>query len=341
MLKALHLEEPDRVPIWELIINKPVIRALAGDMSYLDFAEKENHDGVTIFEDTKMVERVNKTTYIDEWNITWKIEPSGLTYPGGGPIDGEEALSEYTPPDPNADHRLSTLENAVDRFGGERAVVFLSHEAFEFSHYLRGMKNLLIDYYRNPGLAKKLARMVTDYKKEVIERAIEIGADAIVTGDDYCNRAGPIMSLDHFKSFVLPYLKETIRTAKKHGIPYIKHTDGNIWPILDLMVDAGITAIDPLEPVAGMDIGKVKHQYGDRICLMGNIDCGDLLSTGSPPDVVTTVKDTIQRAAPEGGYVLASSNSIHPAVKPDNYLAMMEAGRSYGSYPIADGISHD
>lgn len=334
MLTALELGEPDQIPIWELIINDPVIHALAGPISQQDFFEREGLDGVTIFEDTKVVERIDDTTYRDEWGIRWRIEPSGLTYPGGGPIRTEEDLDDYTPPDPDADHRLVSLEKAVKRFGGRTAVVFLSHEAFEFSHYLRGMKNLIIDYYRNPKLAGRLARIVIDYKKRVIERAIDVGADVILTGDDYCDRSGPIMSLSHFEKFVLPYLKETVRIARRRGVPYVKHTDGNIWPILEMLVRAGITAIDPLEPIAGMDIGKVKEEYGDRICLMGNIDCGDLLSRGTREEVVASVKDTIEKAAPGGGYVLASSNSIHPAVRPENYTAMVDSGRKYGRYPL-------
>lgn len=332
MLTALDMGEPDRVPIWELIINDPVIHALAGRISREEFFFKEGLDGMTIFENTQIVAWIDRTTYLDEWGIRWRVEPSGLTYPGGGPIHNEEDLDSYFPPDPHSDGRLQTLESSVKRYGEEMAVVFLSHEAFEFSHYLRGMKNLLIDYYRNPRLAGRLARMVTDYKKEVIKAAIDAGADAIVTGDDYCNRSGPIMSIHHFQRFVLPYLRETVRVTRRRGIPYIKHTDGNIWPIFDMIVGAGITAIDPLEPVAGMDIGKVKEKYGDRLCLMGNIDCGDLLSEGTRQQVVDTVKETIGRAAPGGGYVLASSNSIHPAVKPENYASMVQAGRRYGKY---------
>lgn len=333
ILTALERGEPDRVPTWELIINDRVIHALAGPISALDFYEKEGLDGVTVFEDNRRTEWLDSQTYKDEWGIKWRIEPSGLAYPSGGPIASADDLESYSPPDPDAAHRLASLENAVKRLGGRRAIVFCSHEAFEFSHYLRGMRTLLIDYYRNPGLARRLARMVTDYKKRVIARAIEIGADAIVTGDDYCNRKGPIMSVAHFRRFVLPYLRETVRFTRKRGVPHIKHTDGNLWPILDMIVDTGIDAIDPLEPVAGMDIGQVKEEYGHRICLIGNIDCGDLLSGGTPGEVIRSVRQTMAQAAPGGGFVLSSSNSIHPAVKPENYQAMMRAGRRYGRYP--------
>jgi uroporphyrinogen decarboxylase len=118
------------------------------------------------------------------------------------------------------------------------------------------------------------------------------------------------------------------------GVPYIKHTDGDIWSILDMMLEAGIDAIDPLETVAGMDIGKAKAKYGDRVALVGNVDCTALLPRASTREVVEAVKETIAKGSPGGGHILASSNSIHPAVKPENYKAMVQACRKYGQYPL-------
>jgi uroporphyrinogen decarboxylase len=164
--------------------------------------------------------------------------------------------------------------------------------------------------------------------------AIDEGADIVLTGDDYAHRKAPIMSPKHFEEFVLPYLQEMVDVAIENDVPFIKHTDGNLWPIMDMIVDTGIDAIDPLEPIADMDIGRVKELYGDRIALAGNVDCGELLSRGTVEMVVEAVKETIAKASVGGGHILASSNSIHPAVKPENYKAMVEAGKKYGRYPL-------
>ncbi len=247
IMTALKLKEPDRVPVWELIINAPVIKALYGDISYEDFVEKEGLDGITVFENQRIIERYSQTRFKDEWGINWTIEPNGISYPSGGPIKTPADLDKYTPPDPDADYRLDSLKSVVRRFKGEKAIIFLTHDAFEFSHYLRGMNNLLIDYIENPSLAHRLAEIVIHYKKRVAERAIEEGADIILTGDDYAYRTAPIMSPEAFKEFVLPYLQEMVNLAKSKGVPFIKHTDGNILPIIDMIVDSGINALDPLE----------------------------------------------------------------------------------------------
>jgi len=141
------------------------------------------------------------------------------------------------------------------------------------------------------------------------------------------------MSPEHFEEFVLPGLQRVVKTAKKHGAFFVKHTDGNVWPILDLIVDTGIDAFNPIQPDV-MDIKEVKRRYGDKIALIGNIDCGSLLCHASPRQVEDVVRQTIRDAGPGGGYIVSSSNSVHAGVKTENYLAMLKAVKRYGSYPL-------
>lgn len=334
-MTALRRQQPDRVPIWELLVNRPVIEKMYGpDCSYLDFAEKENLDGVCVAENIRQTP-VDDNHFYDEWGILWGYGKADAPYPAQHPIRSEADLDRLVPPDPEADHRLTTLEEAVRRFKGEKAIVFLGHDAYEFSANLRGMDNLLMDYALNPDLAHRLARVVVDYKKRVIERALEVGADVALTGDDYAYRHAPMMSPAHFREFILPYLKEIVDLAHAKGFPYIKHTDGNIWSILDMMVEeAGIDGIDPIEPIAGMDIGRMKQQYGDRVCLCGNVDCTVVLTRGPKELVIEAVKETIAKASVGGGHIMASSNSIHPAVDPELYKTMLWATREFGTYPL-------
>lgn len=349
MTALLRKGEPDLVPIWELIVNEPTL-SWFGARSLEDFVEIADLDGVTVFEDMVMrpieggeeliwrgrtIASGTREIVKDEWGITWGITDFGIPYPIDGPIKSKEDLKHYNPPDPEDPHRLESLKKAVSHFKGKKAIVFLTHDGFEFPHYLRGgMENLLMDYIEDPDLAHELSEMVVSYKICLMRRAIELGADAVVSGDDYATRTGPIMSPSHFREFVLPYLKRSIDSAHDMGVPFIKHTDGNVWPILHMMVEAGIDALDPIEPIAGMDIGEVKARYGDRIAVIGNVDCTELLTRGTKEEVIEAVKETIRKASPGGGHILASSNSIHPAVKPENYKAMIEAGRRFGRYPI-------
>jgi len=155
------------------------------------------------------------------------------------------------------------------------------------------------------------------------------------TGDDYAFNTGPFMSPDSFAELFHPGLCQVAEGFKELGLPFIKHCDGNIWPIIDMMVDAGISCLDPIDPQGGMDLAEVKAACGDRVALKGNVDCAQVLTYGTPDEVVAATRQTLRQGAPGGGYILSSSNSIHSAVRPENYLAMLQTLRQDGRYPIA------
>lgn len=334
MLTALRRRQPDRVPVWELIVNQPAISALAGPgASYFDLVDLLDLDGVTIFENQHLAAAPGGAV-VDEWGITWGMGAAGIPYPVRGPLESRADIRSYRAPDPDAPWRLEDLRAAVARFQGHRAIVFLTHDAFEFSANLRGMENLLADYIEAPDFVRELGALVIEYKLGVLRRALEAGADAVVAGDDYAWRGGPIMSPAHFREFISPHLRRLAELTHAAGRPFIKHTDGLIWPLMEDLLSAGIDALHPLEPIAGMDIGEVKARCGERIALCGDIDCTALLPFAGAEQVEEAVKETIAKAAPGGGFVLSSSNSIHPGVRPENFRAMVEAARRWGTYPL-------
>jgi uroporphyrinogen decarboxylase len=154
----------------------------------------------------------------------------------------------------------------------------------------------------------------------------------VYTGDDFAYNSGPIMSPGQFKDIFYPELKRVVSGYKELGLLVIKHTDGNIMPILDMIVDSGFDCLDPIDPIAGMDLAKVKSDYGDRICLKGNVDCSTTLSFKSVDEVIEETKKCLEIGMPGGGFILSSSNSIHSAVKPENYKAMLATLKEFGAY---------
>ena len=166
----------------------------------------------------------------------------------------------------------------------------------------------------------------------VVRNAIRAGAEVIVLGDDYAHNFGPLMSPAMFERFITPRDKRMIDLIHAEGAFCIKHTDGNIYSILDLLVATGPDAVNPIEPVAGMELKKVKALVGDKVCIAGNIDCGRLLSHGAVEGVREAVRRAIADAAGGGGFILTSSNSIHSSCKPENFVAMIEACREFGAY---------
>jgi len=335
-LTALRGGVPDRVPIFELYIHPKIIDTFVPGGGLPELVETLELDAISSFwmtDGTMSETPVDAETTVDEWGVTWWHGEENKA-PIDGPIRNLEDIKHYDPPDPDAPHRLKTFREYVPRFKGKKAVIYQARYGFSWAADLRRFENFMMDLLDNPRLAHELLDITNDFAVRLVRNAVRAGADVIVFGDDIAFKTGLMVSPETFKEFLLPRLIRAVDAVKEEGALCIKHSDGNIWPILDMLVETGIDGINPLEPVAGMDIGEVKRKYGDRFCLVGNIDCGELLSHRSTEEVKQTVKETIRVAAPGGGYIMASSNAIHSSVKPENYRAMIDATFQYGKYPL-------
>jgi uroporphyrinogen decarboxylase len=168
----------------------------------------------------------------------------------------------------------------------------------------------------------------------LLEAVLDRGVDGAHGGYDWASAQGPMFSPRHFEAFVFPRLRQITDLCHRYGVPYVKHTDGNIDLLLDGMIEAGVDAFQAIEPRAGMDIARLKRDYGDRLTLIGNVDCSTVLVDGPVDAVRAQTEEVIRAAAPGGGFLLSTSNSVHPGVEPAYYLAMLETAREVGRYPI-------
>jgi uroporphyrinogen decarboxylase len=157
------------------------------------------------------------------------------------------------------------------------------------------------------------------------------GLDGFALCSDYCFNKGPFLSPEQFSEFVTPYLSQLIRGYRQLGFYVIKHTDGNIMPILDQLVEANPHALHSLDPQAGVDIAEVKRRYGDRLCLIGNVNCG-LLDSGSEQAVVESTRYALQHGMPGGGYIFSTSNCVYTGMPLVKYELMLDIWRKEGNY---------
>jgi uroporphyrinogen decarboxylase len=259
-----------------------------------------------------------------------------VAHPIKGPIETIEDALAYATPDPDAPERLGKLPDLVARYKGRRAICFHHRAAFMWSAYLMGIDNILMNLLAEPDLVEVVLDKVLKCNMRIVQRAIQAGAEVVILGDDYAGNKGPLMSPDLFQRFLLPRLKQMIDLIHDEGALCIKHSDGNLYPILDMIVSAKPDGINPVEPVAGMELKEVKRLVGDKVCITGNIDCAHLLPNGTVAEVREAVRQAIADGGPGGGYILTSSNSIHSSCNPQNFVAMVKACQEFGQYPLAN-----
>jgi uroporphyrinogen decarboxylase len=157
------------------------------------------------------------------------------------------------------------------------------------------------------------------------------GLDGLALCSDYCFNTGPFLRPEQFARFVTPYLKQLIAGYRDMGFYTIKHTDGDIMPIIDQLVDCNPHALHSLDPQAGVDMRVVKALYGDRVCLCGNVNCG-LIDTGTDEEYLQSARYALQHGMPGGGYIFCTSNCIYTGMRLERYDKILDLWRDLGNY---------
>lgn len=353
IMTALGLRQPDRVPLYIHGINeapiigigKHITEGLPESKQFYEMNDSEKMklldtlflihevfgvDGFTSFElghDTE----IDQQNVKDDWGVIYRRNPYGIPVPVGHPLKDLQDLDHLHVPEPKREHLL-LLDLARARFKGEVALFWLMRGAFVRAWRLTGMENYMLKMYHNSEFIHRVAALVTEYNLKQLDLLASAGLDVLVVEDDIATTTNLLISPRHFLEFVNPYNRKIVDRAHALGMKVVRHSDGNLWSIMDILIDSGYDGLNPLEPQAGMDLKKVKDAYGDKICLLGNIDCMDILPAGTPEQVEAAVKAAIDAAAGGGGYILCDSNSLHPGVNPENCIAMFEATKKYGLY---------
>ncbi|MCK5736445.1 MAG: hypothetical protein KAH21_08205, partial [Spirochaetaceae bacterium] len=320
----------DRVPFMEMGIDWKVMKGL-GYRNYLEMIEKMDLDGVSV---NQMLYVLgwrrwvipHLKYYTDEWGVKSRMTGELLPIPVGHPIPSPEYLHGFKPPNPKKSPLIKAVRHVRRRFP-DRAVAVLSRNDFAASWYLCGMDVLMMSFVDDPEFVDRLSEMVSNYYTELFRLCIRAGADIIYLTDDYAFKTGTLMSREHFKRYILPWLAKGVEAVHDAGGICIKHTDGNISGIIDLIIDTGIDGLGPLEPAAGNNLIELRKTLGTKVALLGNIDV-DLLSRGSIEEVRSATQTLVKGLGAEGGYILSSGNTITASVQPDNFRIMVESGKA-------------
>jgi uroporphyrinogen decarboxylase len=354
VLAALNRLQPDRVPLFDEI-DAPV---LLGLVQLLGLAEPDTAAAVP-FPAQELLCRVAVGAGLDAAAVSASTgqhavaenrvgdifgcvfipSPLGEAVITAGPVQSQSDLRGFDMASRLLPEHFDQVRYARERLGPERALFLAISDPFKLAWSVRGgMEKLLVDFVEDPQLVLALTRLATDYNLALIDLAASHAGtvDVVFMGGDLADERTTIMSPRHFRRFVKPFEKEIVEAAHRAGLKAIKHTDGNVWPILDDFADIGFDAYHPIQPQC-MDIGETKRHLAGRMALMGNIDCRAVLCDYPPEAVEAVVIETIAKAAPGGGYILSSSNSLHAGVRPENALAMFRATQRYGVYG-PDGV---
>ena len=299
MLKTLRFEEPDRPPHFEIMFE------LEKEAFGLEFPDRRAWGGCSAADKDRMIGQCMEIYQKIVERYRW--DALAVFWPWSDP-DGVVAARRTFGDD--------ILVGSI--VGGSIWSIECITDWMEFAMMLADRP----DEIRRIGDEK--ARIAIDK----IGKLIDAGAEFIHLVNDVAFNAGPFISPAQFSEFITPQLKRQVDFIKSQGaIPFV-HTDGNIDSILDDYLSLGAACFQSVDPMAGMDIAQTKKRCHGKMALMGNVQC-NLLQDGPDEAIRESALYCLENAAPGGGYIFGTSNTIFPGMPLRNYEYMLQVYREY------------
>jgi uroporphyrinogen decarboxylase len=341
LLTTIRRQEPDRVPLAELGMDRPIkeqflgrpVRDTQGEVAFWAAA---GYDYVYLrppyeFFGAPGIVAAGTPMAWEASDSGHEMESISTTRPG--PVQTLADLDAYPWPDPQTVD-CSNLEEAARFLPPGMGIISGVGGIFTRMWMILGYEHFCYSLADDPELVAQVFERVGRIQCEVLRRVVKMPqVFAIWYGDDLAYTEGLLASTRVLRRHFFPWMEELASITHEAGMPFILHSDGALWPIMDDLIALGLDALHPIEPKA-MDINEVKQRYGHRLALFGNIDLGYTLTRGTPDEVRAEVRQRIRDLAPGGGYAVGASNSVTRYVPLENYNAMREATFEYGVYPI-------
>jgi len=268
----------------------------------------QDHENITISEDGSV-------------KRNWATEGRGL-------ITSWEDFEKYRFPVPS-DFDYHNFEQVRNLLPDGMGVVGQYGDIFTMVWELMGFESFSLALFDNPELVQALFDKIGQLVLSMFEHLAQCDVvDVLWYSDDIAYVTGLMMSPQVLRQYFFPWLAKIGDLAHAARKPLIYHTDGLLYPVMEDIIRCGVDALHPIEPQA-MALAEVKSRYGDRLCLIGHVDV-DLLTRGTPAEIREIVRQNIEAAAYNGGYIVGSGNSIPEYVRYENYLAMLNAAREFG-----------
>jgi len=340
-MKALHCEEPDRVPLGDWHVDQMPKDAFMGRsirtlQDHVDFWHTAGFDYVPassgILEPVRAPEGMTTkgdavhTEYQHKVSREWANTHEGI-------LTNWEQFERYRWPSVD-DFDLSKW-GAFDRMlpKGMKAILLFG-KIYTTAWMYMGAETFFNALEGDEELAGAIINKVGAIQYETFLRVVEhpcIGA--VLNPDDVAFNTGLLVHPKYLRKYVFPWYKKMGEVCREKGIGFIFHSDGDCTEVMDDLIGCGFHGFNPIQPNA-MDIVEAKRRWGKKLCLIGNINLDSTLTLGTPEDVRAEVYERIRTIGPGGGYMVSSSNSITDYVPVANMKALLDAAYEFGQYPI-------
>lgn len=349
--RTMAFQETDRVPLYDLLLCDAAIEHFSGERIPPladDTATRRRVDRMTGKAIGAMLDMTRMNTfgplvdreYVDRYGfVVREATYEKTTWFVSRPFEDEQGAARFLKQliaDVEAERRAIEADPAAMRDRFRREFLEMQARIGDTVHLLAwsgtGLDEInhrlgltLFSYLLadDPGLISEALEAWTERNLAFCHAVADLSlSPAVLTYGDIAYKGRLLYSPDFLRQEFLPRLERLNDAWHEHGFKCLFHSDGYLMDILDDLVETGIDGLNPIETVAGMDLGEVRARYGNRLFLAGGIDMSQLLSNGTPDEVRQVCRQAIRDAYP--GYFMGSTTEADNSCRLENLLVMHE-----------------
>lgn len=337
---AVRREGAQRCPVWLRRVSPDLIIKYGDALTDLfvkypdDLGRIAPYDAIVGYNPKASVSQVEalmkNSEWVNEWGVGWKHVVGGVgATEVSNPLEDWSRLDDYIAnefPDPLDPGRLEKAIAPTDALHRAGKYVFgLFGPAFYHMFSIRGMENVLMDFYIHEDELRRLIDALLEYSLKLVKGWAQIGVDALLVLDDWGMQQSLMISPKTWREFFKPAYKTLFDEIHLHGMDTFLHSCGCVTEIVEDLIEVGLDVLDPIQTSA-MDINELARRFGGRLSFCGTIDVQHLLPGGSPSDIKDAVRRSVDTLARRfgNGLILAPTNVITPDTSIENLRAMFE-----------------
>jgi uroporphyrinogen decarboxylase len=239
-----------------------------------------------------------------------------------GCVLSEPTLQHYSFPDPLDRRFFIEIPGCIARYGDRFRVFQIGFSLYERAWTLRGMQNLLMDFYDHPDFVHSLLESIADYNIVQIREAMKCEIDAVYFGDDWGQQHGLQMGPKLWRQFIYPVLKRMYAVVHAAGKVVFIHSCGDVDEVFEDLIGIGLNCFNPFQPEV-MEVEALMERYRGRLTFHGGLSTQRTLPFGTVEDVRIETQRLLKMGA-LGGYIFAPAHDVEGDVPLENMLAFIE-----------------
>ena len=226
-------------------------------------------------------------------------------------VDTVPGLESYPFPDLGASKTLEDLRTEVESLHAQGFAVVgqMSQTILETAYLMRGIDRLFLDFYERPDYVDCLFAKLAEQRVKQARMFAQAGVDVIRIGDDIATQEALMVSPAMYRERIKPHHAAIVRAAREidSARPVLYHSDGRLTALLPDLIDAGVTAINPVQPEC-MDLSETKRTFGERLALWGCMPVQSLFAHGSDDEVRRHTRFVLTDLATTHGLIIQFIN---------------------------------